>query len=150
MRRTLALASVPAFVLALAACGGDDGETSSGSGSGSGSGTETTESTESTGTTGSSEPAEGGESTVTVEALDSLEFDSDSYTATAGEITFVYENDGSLPHTLLVEGVDADEFKLEVGDTDEGTVELEAGEYTLYCDVPGHQSAGMEASLTVE
>jgi uncharacterized cupredoxin-like copper-binding protein len=52
-------------------------------------------------------------------------------------------------HTLLVDEVD--DFKLQVntnGDTDTGTVELEPGEYRLYCDVPGHTS--MEATLTVE
>ena len=130
MRRTLAIAALAA--LPLAACGGDD----DGGGEGSG-----------TGTGSASAPAEGA---ITVGALDSLAFDSDSYTASAGEITFIYENEGSLPHTLLVEGVPEDEFKLEVGDTDEGSVELEAGEYVLYCDVPGHQSAGMEATLTVE
>jgi uncharacterized cupredoxin-like copper-binding protein len=56
-------------------------------------------------------------------------------------------NDGTVAHTLLVKGVSG--FKLEVGDEDEGTVELEPGEYTLYCDVAGHEAAGMVATLTV-
>jgi uncharacterized cupredoxin-like copper-binding protein len=34
------------------------------------------------------------------------------------------------------------------GDTDEGTTELEPGDYRIYCDVPGHSA--MEATLTVE
>jgi plastocyanin len=86
---------------------------------------------------------------LTVEALDSLSFDRDSYTASAGEVEIVYENGGSMVHTLLIEGVD--DFKLQVntnGETDTGAVELEAGEYRIYCDVPGHSS--MEATLTVE
>jgi cytochrome c oxidase subunit 2 len=128
MRRTLALAAIAALPLTAIACGGDDDDTSSDGGNGA-----------------SSETPAGA---VTVIAEDSLDFDQDSYSAPAGEVTFIYENGGSLPHTLLIEGID--DFKLEVGDTDEGAVELEAGDYTLYCDVPGHQSAGMEASLTVE
>jgi plastocyanin len=127
MRRTLVLAAIAALPLTAIACGGDDDDTSSGD-NGSGGGAP--------------------EGAVTVIAEDSLDFDQDSYTASAGEVTFIYENGGSLPHTLLIEGVD--DFKLEVGDTDEGSVELEAGEYVLFCDVPGHQSAGMEADLTVE
>jgi uncharacterized cupredoxin-like copper-binding protein len=53
-------------------------------------------------------------------------------------------------HTLAIEGVKG--FKLEVprpGDIDTGSVRLEPGSYTLFCDVPGHRQAGMEAPLTV-
>ena len=65
------------------------------------------------------------------------------------EVTIDYENGGNLTHTLLIDGVD--DFKLSVsanGDTDEGTAELEPGDYRIYCDIPGHES--MEAMLTVE
>jgi plastocyanin len=88
-----------------------------------------------------------------VVAFDSNDFDEDAYTVEAGELTIGYENDGSIHHTLVIEGIDTDEFKLEVdtsGDTDQGTVDLEPGEYILFCDVPGHRAAGMEATLTVE
>ena len=48
-----------------------------------------------------------------------------SYTATAGEVTFVYENDGSIQHTLVIDGIEDDDFKLGStdGDADEGTID---------------------------
>ncbi len=114
----------------LAGCGGDDdGGGGDGLSTGSGDG--------------------GGDGTVTVVAQDSLRFDQDDYTASAGDVTIEYENAGNLTHTLLIDGVD--DFKLSVtsnGDTDEGTVELEPGDYRIFCDIPGHES--MEATLTVE
>jgi plastocyanin len=70
--------------------------------------------------------------------------------APAGKITVTYTNDGQLQHTLLVEGKRG--LYLDVtgrGDTDRGTIQLRPGSYTLYCDLPGHRPAGMEAKLTV-
>jgi uncharacterized cupredoxin-like copper-binding protein len=86
-------------------------------------------------------------STVVVKAKDSLTFDKDAYTAKAGTVEFVYENTGALAHDLLIDGLKG--FKLAVGKRDQGTVDLQAGEYTLYCDIAGHRAAGMEATLTV-
>ena len=87
---------------------------------------------------------------VTVHAQDSLKFDKSDYTAKAGDLTIGYVNDGSLTHTLLVQGKDG--FKLQVtsrGDTKSGKVNLSAGSYTIFCDVPGHEAAGMKATLNV-
>lgn len=69
----------------------------------------------------------------------------------AGPVDVTYRNEGSIEHTLVIEGVTG--FKLDVttkGDVDEGSVTLAAGKYTMYCDIPGHRQAGMEATLTVE
>lgn len=87
------------------------------------------------------------ESTLAVTAFDKLQFDADTYEAGAGCIEVTYTNDGSLAHTLLVKGQSG--FKLSIGDTDTGTIALAAGAYTLYCDIPGHESAGMHAELIV-
>jgi len=116
----LLVGSAAAAVVLLGACGGD-GDDDSGSASGD----------------------------VTVVAEDTLSFDKGDYTAEAGEVSITYEAGGSMAHTLLIEGVD--DFKLQVsstGDSDTGTVDLEPGEYQIYCDIPGHES--MRATLTVE
>jgi uncharacterized cupredoxin-like copper-binding protein len=79
-----------------------------------------------------------------VGSLDNLTFDPTGLTATAGEITIEHDAQGSVAHTFVIDEVDV---RL-VGD-DAATFELEPGEYTFYCDVPGHQEAGMEGTLTV-
>ena len=86
----------------------------------------------------------------TVHAKDTLKFDKSAYNAKAGDIKIGYANDGSLAHTLLIK--DQPGFKLEVagkGDSKSGNVNLPAGYYTLYCDIAGHEAAGMKATLVV-
>ena len=116
------------IALPLTACGGDDG------GDGDGASSD-----------GGSVPA----GAVHVIADDGLTFDSDEYSAEAGEVPFFYEG-GNIQHSLVVEGREDDMRLLIQGDTDEGSLSLDAGEYTIYCDISGHQAGGMEATLTVE
>jgi uncharacterized cupredoxin-like copper-binding protein len=124
MRRTPLLIASGALALALplAACGGDD--------------------------SGPAATPGGSGSAVTVHAKDILKFDKTSYSAKAGEVDLTYINDGTQVHTLLIKDVKG--LKLQVGTKDKGSVDLDAGTYTLYCDIPGHEAAGMEAELTVE
>ena len=127
MRRTpLIVVGAAALAFTLAACGGDDS------------------------TTEDTTPTQGGEpgTAVVVGAEDNLKFDKASYDAEAGEVEIEYKNNGSVAHTLLIK--DVDDFKLSIGRTDSGTVELEAGTYEIYCDVAGHEAAGMVADLIVE
>jgi plastocyanin len=129
-RRTLALClALAALVLALAACGGGDDE---GEPSGNG----------------------GGEGT-TLELVagpgSELKFDKTSLEASAGEVTITMTNDGDLPHNVAIKGNGVDE-KGEIvqnGGTSTVTATLEAGEYTFYCSVPGHEAGGMTGTLTV-
>jgi plastocyanin len=70
--------------------------------------------------------------------------------AAPGTVAIEYVNVGAIAHTLVIDGVSG--LKLDVtsaGDVDKGTVKLEPGTYTLYCDVPGHRQAGMAAPLTI-
>lgn len=88
-------------------------------------------------------------SSLSVTAID-YGFEPDALEAKAGDIAFSYEQGGVQPHTFVIEG--CNDFKLSVagsGSSDEGVVKLEAGTYTVYCDVPGHRAKGMEAELEV-
>jgi plastocyanin len=96
---------------------------------------------------GDDDDATAPEGAIEVVALDELAFDEERYEAEAGTVTFFYRNAGRLPHTLLIRGVD--DFRLVVGRTDQGSVELDAGTYELYCDIPGHEQGGMVAALEV-
>jgi plastocyanin len=109
------------------------------------------------GGSGSSTPATPAD--VAVLAVDTR-YDQTEYTTTAGDVTFSLVGRGTLIHDLLiddatgakVQATGSDKtFKLQVGngDTKQGTVTLAAGTYTMYCDLPGHRSQGMEAKLTV-
>src|SRR3954451_2902398 len=87
----------------------------------------------------------GAEQTVEVKATDALRFDPDHLTATAGVIHIVQDNTGATTHSFVIDGQN---FKLT--NDDSGDIDLAAGDYVFYCDVPGHRAAGMEGTLTVE
>lgn len=113
-----------AVILTLASCGGDDD-------------------------TMPADDAGPADSSVTVVARD-IDFDADAYEAEAGAVEIVYESEGDIVHTLVIDGVPLELIVRENGDVDRGVVDLEPGEYTVFCDVPGHRPAGMVATLTVE
>ena len=81
---------------------------------------------------------------------DEFSFSPNDLRTAAGTVAIEYANVGAIPHTLLIEGVDALKLSVqEQGDVDTGSVTLEPGRYTVYCDVAGHRASGMEATLTV-
>lgn len=87
---------------------------------------------------------------VTVHAKDSLRFDNSTYRALAGTVTIIYVDDGTLYHSLTIDG--QPNFKLKVDGAhrqDSGAIELRSGSYTISCDVPGHRTSGMIATLIV-
>ena len=94
--------------------------------------------------TGSGDTADSNRPTIAVRSLDSLKFDPTAVSTAAGKVRIEQINEGSVVHTFVLEGQD---FKLV--DDDNKLIELTVGEYTFFCDVPGHREAGMEGTLTV-
>jgi plastocyanin len=123
MRRVVLRAVVIPAALLLAGCGSDDdegGETSGG------------QSVELVATEFAFEPAD-----ISVDE--------------AGETTFTVSNDGEFPHALEIEGNGIEEETEELGPGESGsvTVDLEPGEYELYCPVGDHRERGMVGTLVV-
>ncbi len=63
------------------------------------------------------------------------------------ELTLV--NEGAAFHNLEIEGVDGFLIEVDAGESATASIELAAGNYVLWCSVPGHREAGMEGSLIV-
>ena len=94
-------------------------------------------------------PADAG---LVVKAVASIRWDATEYTATAGDIKVFLANDDSVKHVLVIRQGDKVVGDLELavtkkGTVDEGTINLEAGEYRIYCTIPGH--GGMNSTVTV-
>lgn len=119
--------SIPAVLLAatlgLAACGGGDD--------------------------GGGDAAQGGD--VLTVATTEFEYDPSSMTIDADtDVALTLDNSGgAVEHDFIVEDQDV-ELTAAPGETVEGTLNLPAGDYVVYCSVPGHRESGMEASLTAE
>lgn len=122
----LALA-VTLTTLALAACGSSSSES------------------------GTTAPASGGQTV----SIGESEFKLDPSSVKvdqAGTVTFKVTNNGSIDHSLEVEGqgVEEETETIKPGETAELTVDLsKEGSYEIYCPIDGHRDKGMEGSLTV-
>jgi uncharacterized cupredoxin-like copper-binding protein len=71
-------------------------------------------------------------------------------TAPAGNVVLEVTNDGTKMHNLVRRETPVRTVNLAAGDTaimDLGT--LEPGTYEIFCDLSGHESAGMVATLVV-
>lgn len=75
---------------------------------------------------------------------------SDLTIASDTDVTVVPANDGAAPHNLYFDDLDIRSETLAPGESETMTLNLPAGTYTFYCNVPGHRSAGMVGTLVVE
>jgi uncharacterized cupredoxin-like copper-binding protein len=122
--RTVAVLALGA-VVSLSSCGGGGGDKAGSDDPGSGTG------------------AEGDVPTVKVISRDNFTFDPSDPTVKAGQVHLVHDNEGDTTHSFVLEG------EVRLVDDGDDTIKLDPGEYTFYCDVPGHRAAGMEGVLTV-
>jgi plastocyanin len=87
---------------------------------------------------------------ITFVALGALKYDPAEVTVAPGPTEIRLASEGGT-HTLVFDDPTFADFRLSVprGD-DRETVELEAGrDYTVFCAIPGHRQAGMEAVIHV-
>ena len=98
--------------------------------------------------------AEAENGTLEIPAVDSgaPAFEFADATAPPGALTIASPNPSSVDHNIALEGGGVDEVGPVVADggVSEIEVDVQAGEYTFYCSVPGHREGGMEGTLTVE
>lgn len=71
----------------------------------------------------------------------------------AGSYTFEVKNVGKIGHNLSIEGGKlagpSTTPTIAPGQSAKLTVSLERGTYQLYCSIPGHRAAGMNAKISV-
>lgn len=87
---------------------------------------------------------------ITITAGPGLTFQEKLLKSHPGRIVIQYVDADTIPHELLFDGIDG--FKLRVnskGETAKGAVKLDPGNYLYYCDIPGHEEAGMAGFLVV-
>lgn len=86
--------------------------------------------------------------TVSVTGLDTIEWDADTLEAEPGVIGVELTCEDAVNHDLVIDETDETVAECAPGETAQGTVELDEGEYTYVCTVPGHEQQ-MRGTLTV-
>jgi plastocyanin len=97
---------------------------------------------------GFKQPAGPPVATLEVDALPSLSFQAKEFTTAAG-VNQINYNDLGGTHTLVFTDPKLSGFQLAVPQGPKtGKVDLKPGTYTIYCTIPGHRAAGMQATVT--
>ena len=148
MRKALVLLAMLLTATALVACGGDDDDDDGGGGA-------TTEPSNGAATGGGGGGGGGGETLqLSADPNGELAFDKDQLEAKAGNVTIDFSNPAPIGHDVAVEDPAGEDIgKTPVITESEETLELsdlQPGDYTFYCSVPGHREGGMEGTLTVK
>ena len=149
----LAVTLVVALVAALtvAACGSSSSSssssTSSGGGGGGGGGATSTKSTAGGGGPAQSVP-------VSADPSGALRFQQSTLSAKAGSVTFKFTNAAPVTHNFCLQSSSGKQLgcsgTISGGATDSLSTNVTPGTYTFYCNVDGHEAAGMKGTLTVK
>ena len=92
--------------------------------------------------------ASAGASTIEV-ALSEFAIDG-NLTAAPGDVTLAVSNTGTQQHNLIVEELGLETPMLNGGETASLALgSVDAGEYRVFCNVPGHAASGMDTTLVV-
>src|SRR3954465_4444572 len=135
MRRASAVLIVAALsVIGLAACGSSSSNDNS----------TTAAPTPASTPPGAGGTASAGGSTVDISTPSGsdLAFDQKDVSAKSGTVTIDFDNKQPIPHDAKVEDSSGQELggtELTSSGTTTGTVDLQPGTYTFFCDVPGHR-----------
>jgi len=99
---------------------------------------------------GANRPVEPGAREIEVSA-DSFSYDPEETSVDAGEDVAIVLTSDDIFHDFVVEKGGGHVVGANGGETRRGGLRLDKpGDYTFYCSVSGHRSAGMEGTLTVE
>jgi uncharacterized cupredoxin-like copper-binding protein len=92
--------------------------------------------------------AGGAEQEVTITGHD-IYFDPAEVHIKAGKVKFILPNEGAAQHDFSIDelGIQVD---MPAGTTQEVEADIPSGTYEFYCNVPGHEDAGMVGTLVVE
>lgn len=119
-----------ATALAVAACGGDEAQPAGDPAA-------------------DAAPVDFAEADVVILAGDMF-YEDEPTTLPAGSHVIGLDNQGRAPHDLVFDRGIGQIAYAAGGAQDAGEVDLEPGDYVVYCSIPGHRQAGMEFELTVE
>ncbi len=99
-------------------------------------------------------PANSAGGTVALAAKgNTLAFNADKETATAGKVAIKFTNNSALDHDVVLSDSSnkiLGKTPVFQGGTKSFSTTLKPGTYTYYCSVPGHRQAGMQGTLTVK
>jgi plastocyanin len=89
--------------------------------------------------------------TIAADPTGALSYVTDKASAKAGTVKFVMPDKSPIQHNIAIKGpVTGAGPIVGSGGTSTFTAYLKPGAYTFYCQVPGHEAAGMKGTLTVK
>lgn len=68
----------------------------------------------------------------------------------AGTVKLSIKNEGAVEHNFVIKEANFEADSIQPGQTKEVSVQLKPGTYTVVCNIPGHEEAGMKTTITVK